>query len=330
MRNPFIDAHVHLNETTLSKLNLFKNVDVKFLSINTDIPFFPSINHQENSVLELKEQFSDKILHITTFQNNYWNTEKWLPDVLSQLQKGIEKGAIGVKIWKNIGMDDKLKDEQGNFVMVDDDRFDPIYEYISKHSLLLLGHQGEPKNCWLPFEEMTMNSDRNYFANHPEFHMVLHPDYPSYEEQMEARDNMLKKHPKMKYVGLHLFSMEWSLNEVAKRLDLFPNSKTDLAERICHVQYQAMHNYEEVRDFFINYQDRVIYGTDVIDDGSFTKEELSNHFQQLWEFHWNFFATNQILTAPEFDGEFRGLDLPAEVVDKIFYYNAIDTYGFKK
>ena len=146
---------------------------------------------------------------------------------------------------------------------------------------------------------------------------------------MQTRDSMLEKHPSLRYVGLHLFSMEWSIEEVALRLDRYPNTMTDLAERICHLQLQAKENWNAVRDFCIKYQDRIIYGTDVIDDGSMEDRALNNRFEELWKFHYRFFASNEEMIAPEFKGVFKGLQLPEEVITKIFKTNAVKTYGFK-
>ncbi|EKF55208.1 putative TIM-barrel fold metal-dependent hydrolase [Galbibacter marinus] len=309
-------------------MKLAQKYDARFLSINTDIPFFDPLEEQQQIVHDLLEKYPGSIRYFTSFDTTYWNTPQWLPHAMKQIKSGLEKGAVGVKIWKNIGMDPGVKDQDGNFVLLDDPRFDPIYQYLSENNILLIGHQGEPRNCWLPLEEMTVDSDRNYFSAHPEYHMHLLPEYPTYEQQMQARDAVLDKFPNLKYVGLHLFSMEWSIDQVAERLDKYPNSKTDLAERICHVQLQAKEDAEKVKDFFIKYQDRIIYGTDVIDDGSMNEKELIERFESLWNSHWDFFATNKTMTAPEFKGEFKGLQLPETVLQKIFYQNAVDTYGF--
>ncbi|MAZ28682.1 MAG: hydrolase [Cytophagaceae bacterium] len=326
MLRPFIDAHVHLNTTTGAKMKLAQRYDVQFVSINTDIPFFIPLKEQEQVIHTLNEKYPIANF-ITSFDTQYWNTDKWLPHALEQIKNGIANGARGVKMWKNLGMDEKIKDENGRFVLIDDPRFYPIYEYLVENDILLIGHQGEPRNCWLPLEKMTVDSDREYFKEHPEYHMYLQPEYPTYERQMEARDNVLNKFSGLRFVGLHLFSVEWSLDEVAKRLDLFPNTMTDLAERICHVQLQAMENHDKVRDFFIKYQDRIIYGTDVIDDGSMKADEVADKFEKLWNFHWEFFSTDNLMQAPEFEGTYRGLALPDEVLQKIFRENAIKTYN---
>ena len=325
MQRPFIDAHVHLNTNTQAKLQLAAQYDAYFVSINTDIPFFIDLQAQREMINTLNQN-TPRAFFITSFDTQYWNTPRWLPHAMEQIKAGIAAGAKGVKIWKNIGMDENLKDDQGNFVLLDDARFDPIFQYLSDAGIVLLNHQGEPRNCWLPLEEMTVASDREYFAAHPEYHMFKNKHYPAYETQMAARDRVLERFPKLNYVGLHLFSMEYDLEEVAKRLDRFPNSQTDLAERICHVQLQTMHNREKVRQFFIDYQDRILYGTDIIDDGSLTAEATAAKLEQLWQYHWEFFATDHLMEAAEFEGSFNGLKLPESVLKKIFYSNAVSTY----
>ena len=325
MQRPFIDAHVHLNTNTQAKLQLAAQYDAYFVSINTDIPFFIDLQAQREMINTLNQN-TQRSFFITSFDTQYWNTPRWLPHAMEQIKAGITAGAKGVKIWKNIGMDENLKDDQGNFVLLDDARFDPIFQYLSDAGIVLLNHQGEPRNCWLPLEEMTVASDREYFAAHPEYHMFKNKHYPAYETQMAARDRVLERFPKLNYVGLHLFSMEYDLEEVAKRLDRFPNSQTDLAERICHVQLQTMHNREKVRQFFIDYQDRILYGTDIIDDGSLTAEATAAKLEQLWQYHWEFFATDHLMEAAEFEGSFNGLKLPESVLKKIFYSNAVSTY----
>ena len=326
MLTKFIDAHVHLNTLSPEKMEKALEHNVSFLSINTNIPFFESIEKQEAVILELQKKYPHRIQYITSFDFRRWGKKDFAESAIDQIKRGLENGAVGVKIWKDVGFE--LHDEDGKFIMIDDPVFDPIFEFLVENNILLIGHQGEPRNCWLPLEDMTVDSDRNYFAEHPEYHMFLQKEYPTYEQQMQARDNMLKKFPKMRYVGLHLFSMEWSIEEVAKRLDNYPNTQTDLAERVCHLQLQAKADREAVRNFCIKYQDKIMYGTDVIDDGNLSGKEIAERFESLWSFHHKFFATNEISEAPEFEGKFKGLGLPADVVEKIFYSNAKKTYKF--
>ena len=154
------------------------------------------------------------------------------------------------------------KDSAGQFIMIDNPKFDPVIQFIINQDKTIMAHLGEPKNCWLPLDQMTVNNDRNYFKNHPEYHMYLHPEYPTYDDQINARDRFVEKHPDMRFVGAHLGSLEWDVDELAKRLDKFPNMAVDMAARIPHLQHQTKLNREKVREFLIRYQDRIIYATD--------------------------------------------------------------------
>ena len=146
--------------------------------------------------------------------------------------------------------------------MIDDPKFDPVIQFIINQDKTVMAHIGEPKNCWLPLDQMTVNNDRKYFKNHPEYHMYLHPEYPSYDDRINARDSFVEKHPDMRFVGAHFGSLEWDVDEFAKRLDRFPNMAVDMAAHIPHIQLQTKLNGEKVREFLIRYQDRIIYATD--------------------------------------------------------------------
>ena len=107
--------------------------------------------------------------------------------------------------------------------MIDDPRFDSLFAFLEKNRVPVVGHLGEPRNCWLPVNQMTVKGDISYFTQWPVYHMYKHPEMPSYEDQISARDNMLAKHPTLTFVGAHLGSLEWNVDSLAARLDRFPN-----------------------------------------------------------------------------------------------------------
>ena len=147
--------------------------------------------------------------------------------------------------------------------MLDDPAISPVADQIQSLGLTLIGHQGEPHNCWLPLDQMTTDNDREYFKEHPQYHMYLHPEMPGYEDQIKARDNFVAAHPQLRFVGAHLGSLEYDVDRIAAFLDRFPNANVDMAARMSQVQYQSVRDREKVRNFFITYQDRLLYGTDL-------------------------------------------------------------------
>lgn len=159
--------------------------------------------------------------------------------------------------------------------------------------------------------------------------MFLHPDYPSYEDQINARDHLLELHPDLKFIGCHLGSLEWNVDELAKRLDKFPNMAVDMAARICHLQYQSAKDRKKVRDFCIKYQDRLLYGTDLSVNESDSRKRDSTWVHKTWIDDWRYFTTKDTMTSDMFRGKFEGLQLPKEVVRKIYFENAIRWYKLK-
>jgi hypothetical protein len=315
------DSHVHIvsADTTFIKQSAEDNFGL--LTINVDAPSVPPFEEQRKYAVQDIQLFPDQVAFAATFPVTNWSEDDWQDQTLAYLKDSFSKGAIAVKIWKNVGMD--LRDKNGDLVMIDNPRFDPILKYLEENNIPLIGHFGEPKNCWLPIDEMTVNDYKGYYKNNPQYHMYLHPGITTYEDQVNARDRMLEKHPGLLFIGAHLGSLEWSVDELARRLDKFPNMAVDMAERISHFQEQAQDDRENVRDFFIKYQDRLIYATDFIIDGAKSPSEMKAHVDRVRLSHWKFFTTDETMNVPHsVDGDFVGLKLPREIIDKIYFGNA--------
>jgi len=322
------DIHIHITADRATfvekaKADNFHLVNVA-LEINKgwgDVYF--KYKHGKNQQ-ELNPETVDLV---TAFAVSDWDDPAWENRVISWLDSCFNEGAVGVKVWKNIGM--VSRDSAGNLITIDNEKFDPIIEHIQQSGKTLLGHLGEPKNCWLPLEEMTTNNDRSYFKEHPEYHMYKQPEMPTHEEIIASRDRMLEKHPNLRFVGAHMGSLEYSVDSLETRFEKFPNMAIGLAARMGQVFYQTVENRDKVRDFFIKYQDRIMYGTDLADNGSMTKEELVNRMENTWKRDWEYFVTDNHMESDLINSSFQGIQLPKEVVDKIYYKNANKWFALK-
>ena len=314
------DTHVHVSVDDTTFIEQAKKDNLRLLTVNVYSGPSSNIDEKQNVALRLIKKYPDRLAYLTSFSFEGWGTPEWESKTLAYLKDSFEKGAIGVKIWKYMGME--LRDKDGKFVMVDDPRIDPILDYIEKSDKTLLGHLGEPRNAWLPVDQMTVKGDKDYFSSHPQYHMYLHPEYPSYEEQVAARDRMLEKHPNLRFVAAHLGSVEWSVDEIAKRLDKYPNIAMDMAERICHLQYQSVNDWQKVYDFFIKYQDRLVYSTDNGVNSKSNFVEANERYHETRVSDWKFFVTNDLMNVSHFEPSFKGLKLPKEVIDKLYRKNA--------
>lgn len=315
------DTHVHVDTDKDAFLRQAQEDNFRLVTINwDDVNDPPPMEEQQKFALQQIKAFPGRIAYATTFSIRNFNDDNWQEQTTAYLKNSFDQGAIAVKIYKVIGM--SLRGKNGKLVMIDDPRFDPVIDFVVKNNIPVVGHLGEPKNCWLPIDKMTIKGDKSYFSQNPKYHMYLHPEFPSYEDQIRARDHMLEKHPDLKFVGAHLGSLEWSVDELAKRLDKFPNMAVDMAARISHLEYQAKNNWQKVHDFCIKYQDRLLYATDLLVSGSESTASVRKHAHDTWLNDWRFFTTNEKMQAFEVEGEFKGLRLPREVIDKIYRINA--------
>jgi hypothetical protein len=83
-----------------------------------------------------------------------------------------------------------------------------------------------------------------------------------------------------------------------------------------------MKDWQKTHDFFIKYQDRLIYGTDRSVNNTDNPEGMRKGIHNSWLRDWKFFATDEIIPDPDVDGEVKGLKLPASVMDKLYSKNA--------
>lgn len=319
------DTHVHINTPRLALLEQARADNFELMAINVDYPDFVTLPEQRAAALAQLKADSGRVNWTTTFSMQGFGKPGWAEKVAQQLATDKAQGARAVKVWKNIGMAEK--DATGKLIMLDNPGLARVGDEIQKLGLVLIGHLGEPHNCWLPLDQMTTDNDREYFKNHPQYHMALHPELPSYEDQITARDNFVAAHPGLKFVGAHLASLEYDVDRIAAFLDRFPQANVETAARMSQVQYQSVRDYEKVRNFFIKYQDRILYGTDLTlgPDDDAAQFKASAH--EVWTRDWRYLATDESQRVEIIKADVKGLALPREVIDKVFYANAKRTYG---
>lgn len=323
------DAHVHANVDDPRFLDVARRDGMELLSINVDYPDFPPLPLQATVAHKMQSLDAGQFHFATTFSMQGFGTPGWTERTNRALDDAFAQGAVAVKIWKNVGM--VATDAEGKRVFLDDPRFDGVMAHLEKRGVPLIAHQAEPKNCWLPLDQMTTENDRSYFKEHPEYYMFLHPEEPSYEALMAARDRFVARHPRLAFDGAHMASIEWSVDELARFFDRYPNTVVDLAARMSNLQVQSNADIAKVRAFFVKYQDRILYGTDLTDSPPDPKARAQNppatndfpkEADQVWRADWRYLATPLSQRVDAIDADAKGLDLPRAVIDKIYWKNA--------
>ena len=223
----------------------------------------------------------------------------------AQLQQDIEAGAIGLKIFKNLGMTTLKTD--GSRLHIDDPELDPIWEMAGRMNVPVLIHTAEPPAFFEPpdytnerwLELALFPSRRNYG-----------PDQVGFETLLVERDRMFKKHTNTRFIAAHFGYHAHDLKRAAEVLDSIPNMYLDLSA----VLYDFGRQPRAAREFFIKYQDRLLFGKDAYQPTEYP-------------YYWRVFET-----ADEYFDYYRdyhafwklyGMDLPDEVLRKIYYENAL-------
>lgn len=312
-----IDAHVHVFKTDPAFLKMLARLNLKVLDIlvsDDTVPYRKQLQSQVDDALALVKSSKGHVALCTTFDPYAFNNPSFTADSVKQLKKTFAQGAIAVKIWKNIGME--IKDPSGNYIMADDPKFDAIYLEIERQGKTLISHQAEPDVAWGPADPS--DPSWSYYQENPQWYVGDKPGFPPKQKIIDARDHVLEKYPKLRNVGVHLGSMERSLDTIAAHLDKYPNFAIDTAGRL---DYMMLMPTDKLRAFLIKYQDRVLYGTDLDVLADANVPETLKEWEAVYARDWKFFATDLTFTV---DGKpVHGLNLPKPVLEKILHGNAI-------
>jgi predicted TIM-barrel fold metal-dependent hydrolase len=226
-----------------------------------------------------------------------------------------ERGAQGLKIWKPLGL--HVRDHRDKLVDVDDDRLSPIWETAGELGLPVMVHVADPVAFFDPLDET--NERWEEIGQHPDWAFTS-PPFPPFMHIMNCFRNLVRRHPNTTFIGAHVGCYGENLGWVGGMLDDCPNYTIDISARLGELGRQPY----SARRFFIQYQDRILFGSDMGPD-------LDEYrlFWRLLETDDEYFNYNTG-EAPA-QGRFYayGLHLPEDVLRKVYRENAMKVLGIK-
>ena len=323
-----IDAHAHYMADHPEAIALLDSFHVKLLNVcvapGGDADQRRSRAKACRAFQALSCEDPEHFAWCTTFEppgivETDYDDPTYVDRVIAILARGFAAGAVGCKFWKNIGM--VLRKPDGSFLMIDDPIFDPIYIYLTREGQPALMHIAEPLACWRSLDWDSPH--RDYYKARPEWHMYTKPDHPSHEQLMDARDRVLARHPDLRVIGAHLGSLEFDVSQMAQRLERYANFAVDTSARLGDL---ARQDSATVRQFVIDYQDRVIWGADIVQRepvSGMNDVARSSHLAAIRGRYQTEFTYYETTGQLNFQGrEVRCLGLPDSVLRKVFYDNA--------
>ncbi len=226
--------------------------------------------------------------------------------IASQVEEDVTAGAVGIgEIGKGFGLLTRKAD--GSRLRMDDPELDVVWQTASRLGIPVFVHTGDPAEFFEPLD----------FENERWLEMALFPNrrfndrsrFPEFNELMEERDRMLERHPNTTWVLAHMSWYTQDLGRLGELFDRFPNVYAEVGA----VLYDLGRQPRFARDFFVKYQDRILFGKD-----SFQPDE--------YPYYWRVFETED-----EYFDYYRdyhafwklyGMGLPDDVLRKIYYENA--------
>ena len=268
----------------------------------------------------LAAEHPDRFAWCTSITPPDFMTPAYSQRVIRQLETDFANAAVACKIGKNIGM--RVQKPDGQYVQIDDPIFTPVFAWLASNGHTLVAHIAEPIACWQPLD--ANNPYRHYYSKHPEWHMHGRTDRPDHATMVAARDRVIERHPTLRVIGAHLGSLEYDVAELAKRFDKYPNFAVDTSGR-ARIGDLGRQERDKVREFFIRYQDRIMFGSDRSARGQLAMkpdqlEESLKKLTDALELGWAYYATDKVVTV---NGQAcHGVALPQDVLLKIFSTNA--------
>jgi predicted TIM-barrel fold metal-dependent hydrolase len=230
----------------------------------------------------------------------------WAERAVAQLEADVAAGAVGIgEIGKGLGLGTRKAD--GTRLQIDDPALDAVWQAAARLKLPVFIHTADPQEFWQPIDnknerwlELALFPSRRY---PPE-------NNPSFEQLMTERDNMIRRNPNTTFVVAH---MGWHANDLprlARMMDAMPNVLVEVGA----VLYDIGRQPRAAHDFFVRYQDRILFGKDSFQPGEYP-------------YYWRVFETNDDYFDYYRDyhasWKLYGLGLPDAVLQKVYYRNAL-------
>jgi predicted TIM-barrel fold metal-dependent hydrolase len=226
---------------------------------------------------------------------------------VERLEKLVESGACGLKIWKDLGT--QVRGTDGSLLRIDDERLDPIYEKASELRVPIMYHIADPDAFFQPID--AQNERYEELAAHPEW--SFHGSHFGKLELLAQRDRVIERHPKTTFIGAHVAEHPEDLAYVSNLLEKNPNLHVDIGARCAELGRQPY----TAREFFLKYADRILFGTDLIPE------------VEIYRLHYRFLETrDEYFEYPSHasrQGRWNiyGLHLPDDVLQKVYRHNAV-------
>ena len=309
----FIDVHSHLWDMPVMNLdNLISEmneINMGYIINLSGSGFGPQAAKDlyfDKSIKNIQENHPNRVGLFLNVDFESIDDENYAETQVKIIRDAVEKGAIGLKVYKSLGL--RNKDSKGKRIRVDDERIGPIWDVCGELGIPVLIHSADPFQFWLPKDDQ---NERWFELKEKPGRYYGDSDFiPPFEDIINEQHTIFRRHKNTTFINAHLGWMGNDLQKLGQHLDEFPNVMTEFGAVIAELGRQP----KTAKQFFIDYQDRILFGKD-----SYNKEEFYTYFRVLEsdDEYFNYFRKRHAFW------KMYGLNLPDEVLKKIYYKNAL-------
>lgn len=297
---PRIDVHTHISNNYQGIDNYLALREVMLTNNKIDLAMLFNLNAEQAIDTIFKASKGRVLTSINDYRPNKGLSHK--PEDMTSILK---KGYIGYKIWHG-PYSRVLKEGEEGIKYFDDPAHEPVLSAMAKASIPGASiHIADPNG---PF------GNRGKWAADP----------VEYWRQIVALERVLQRHPDLVIIAAHcawLICQDAQIDYLRYLLSTYPNFHVDLAATF---QYFHLVDHANLRDFLIEYSDRIVYGTDI---SSIQKKEEIPSYIERYSRTFRILETDEMVEGGFFGmNPVKGLNLPKEVLEKIYYKNALKLY----
>lgn len=294
---PRIDAHTHAGADIGTICN-YMRISEQLSNIHkVDLMHWINLDNRHAPIqcIDSVKSLSDGKM---SFVYGNYNPESLLQEGIQSFEARVSE-SFGYKLW--FGPVARRQSNLFHLELINDERLYPYFSYLSENGIPLIGlHIADPNGQF---------GDRTPWCPNP----------IEFWRQITAFEQLLIQHPDLLVIAAHgawLVCQDAQLDYLRYLLSTYSNLYIDIAATF---QYFNRLNRENLRDFFIQYSDRILFGTDI----GFVSNSSIDEFVDRYNKCFMVLETNDVVPGSFFGNEdIQGLALPKEVLMRVYYDNA--------
>ena len=331
-RHLLVDLHTHVEATPEHLAQAIRVFDAVGIGVAVNLSG-GTVTHEGDrpSAFEHNKSLADSLApgRFVEYMNlDYaaWDSPDFAERAVAQVDEGARLGAAGFKEFKRLGL--YLRDQKGRLLKIDDPKLDPMWHRLGELDMPVSIHVADPKAFWGPYDPS--NERWTELKDHPSWWFGDPTKYPRREALLDALDRVVGRHPETTFVCVHFGNNAEDLDWVDGELDKHPNMRVDIAARVPEI---GRHDPARVRALFIKHADRILFATDfqvydrlTLGSGGSGPPPTESDAIEFFQKHWRFFETADRgfahMTPIQGDWTISAIDLPPDVLAKIYFENA--------